>query len=436
MIDISGYGIMRDDYVSSIPEFEPVLQEEDDVIWKIIKREKINALKSLARNIKSKYIKQDQSKPPIIASKSYSIRHSLFTKKYKDDKNQSYDDIYTMYICNSNIESNTYPIRNFDLLDMSTKNNLKEGQIYYDKLILNSISDKLLQYKSIGPLFNISPQRIPVVTKSIPIDIDSKPITISYQENETNPRIILMYLNSHDIVNNFESYMHVIKCIFRIQKHFRTIQFNKKMYDVYIPDMVIRFTYNINLKDLSNAFIEYRISNGTKNKHYSIGELTSLNVSTILDEDFKYCMLYSFYNNNITKGIEDIYMFISESLSKLQSYVIMPWPFGNVYSGGNVCGTFNNISNWSLMLDSIINNDYNINIFNLIHGICINFLESPFTSDLARCPFIIKKDMIDYINTKKSMIKENNKHKFNLYINSIRKELKDIEKKHRRSNSE
>ena len=121
MLNVSGYGILMDEYSSELPNYESSLIDIDDY-EDYSKREKLIALKNFSDNIKSRLILQNEN--DIIASKMYSIRHSLFEKFHKYKNITTPSSVYTVHYCNSNHESNLYPIRNFDLLDIDGTNDI------------------------------------------------------------------------------------------------------------------------------------------------------------------------------------------------------------------------------------------------------------------------------------------------------------------------
>ena len=451
MINISGYGILRDSYITDSIENFNELSPSTFCIYKIVPY----IIKSFLGNFKSKYIETSPHDNPIIQSKSISATTKdlrLFIENCLDEIERNrvgniderlqrfindYRDRIAMYDIYNCIEQDLYPIMNYDLVDnKGPKINEFDEFIFYDKLVIGD-NDPLKPFKNFGKLYNISPSNIPVLEKIEDVVLKYYVIKYTFNDSKLNKLFTLLQCTRED---------NGIRFIFRVKPHFRTIDtiyINKQ--DVFIPTMII----GIKLSPHTDESIK-RILNDIDNTNEKINKETenifeiSVTIKIILDIDFvgsriyKYNKIISNDNNTLNErkdAAEKLFKFkqscipnyysLIESLKKHLIPSIEIWPFGNVHSDSRPCMNMTSITTGILKAESLIQNNFEIDISQLANGFYNDFFGSKFNMDLMITDFVLKDDYIEYLNFKDSFFSEcNEANKLKAFVELLESFLK------------
>ena len=443
MIDISGYGILRDDWYQELSGGEwypqPVLSKDLLEYYSNI----------YEQNIKSLYIEASPNDKPIIDVKSlsaqsyriqdimkkisYSFRYNyenvvddvtsteerkeIAKRIFEDLNNKSLFDIYKAYNFK---EEDLLPIRNYDLLDIENNSSIEtipfDKTVFYDKLILGE-NDRLALFKNIGQLYNISPANIPTLTKLVHISIQDIDLKFDFNKTSLNPLFTVLGINKVD------DKLITFNIWFKVKPHFRDI---KTTYvnniNAYIPTTFMFLQLVINIDELRSAISLYLNSKNKDSFNYSYNgiELRTARVFILDDLDFIAFRIYhAFINLSDISGYgSDICRYDIDNINEPPHFV--HWPFGNVYDTAKPCMTMTNVLMWSLRTDSIVNNNFTLNLNHIIHGFYNDFMGSEFNRDLLSANFFRKDDYIKYLDFRDTFADKSDG--FNLF----KKEIQDM----------
>ena len=439
MIDKSGYGKLRDEYNRESYDGEYVNNGDR-------KNTLAQNTFNYYQNIKSKYIEADDTCNPIIASKSISSRINMRipisnliylhndnnTTKYEDCKEFNADIVYNY------IESNLYPIRNYDLLDAASKqlaplSSTLKNNIFFDKLVPYS-NDPAFPYKNLGSLTTISPENIPVLTKVIDYKNtnDAKVLKIIFNENNLIDiiKVLRVMKKVKKTCNVKIGTLSEFYIVYHIVEHFRDINSSDILpIEAYIPNTIVLLKFIISDKLARNAINE-NYNNGDIIKE--IGYIDQMLVTIVLDYNLKSYIIWNINrngekNSKTNKIVYPILTSLSQEIlksskSNFHTNKMVRFPFGNVYENYNVCMSRTsgfNMTNSAFSADRVINNNLTIDFANIINGSYSDFFDSKFNTDLIRHHFILKKDYMEFLEFM------DNHENFNDYIMEIYDKLKD-----------
>lgn len=433
MLDTSGYRLLKDRYSKPYPDYNEstICISTPDREQEIFHGEQYrvnNMIDSL--NMKSKYIESSPEDKPIIESKSistYTVDTNYITS---DDKK----DLYKYY---NYRELNTYPIRNYDLLDQEGDlpkkflGNENYDKIFYDKLIINGNDSRSDVFKTIGPLYNVSIGNIPVLTKLNTFNIKDINIKFIVDRSKLNSLIDVLDVRKDYILNDDNlsvKYDSKTIVIFRIKEHYKTINTTyMNIQDVYIPNTIIYFVLGTN--------VNWRMENS-----YPSTYILKLGIGIIRNLDYFAYQIFNAYQNIEHLERDGSYKkIINEDLvydslldiiknrgnNRVRLNQIVPWPFGNVYDTFEVCMNISKTTLNNLYYSTFKDNQCSIYLHSIINGLYINFMDSTFNMDLQASNFFLKKDYERYLTFKESfMNKENGFREFIDTLDKYREEIK------------
>lgn len=437
MLDVSGYGLLKDNWSNNIVDYDDYTNKREEV-GSI--RYIINMINILQQNMKSKYIVSSSNDDPILESKSL----SLFTKSLseltniynknmdnyvsKDNPEKLNDEfVFDLYNNYNYREMNSNPIRNYDLLDQNGKlpiNFLDKSynEIFYDKLIINC--DRMDIFKTIGPLYNLSLSNIPVLNKLYKFNINNLEIKYKIDFEKINPLIKVLHIARTSSTESNDNESKIIRVLFKVKSHFKTIKTTyMENKNVYIPTLLMWFNLETKLKGfIENSYPINSISN------------TDTGLAIIRDFDFYAFKVFNAYKNlnHIDKNSHSTIEYSTINLNSFKDKIkskffkrdIIPWPFGNVYDNCHICMNITNNTINKLYCTPLKNNVCSINLTNIINGIYSDFIDSKFNTDLRNSDFFLKDTYEEYLTLKEYfMDKENGFKEFIDTLENYRKEI-------------
>lgn len=445
MIDISGYGLLRDNYS----------QEDEGSEWSNLPIDEWcqNLYK---QNIKSQIIESSPDDNPIIDLKSISLQsngpsrmimliYDEFCERIRnanrngidtDTENWIEDYINNMDTSKLDVlkaynymEDSIYPVQNYDLLDIQNLTDDKDIKfdVFYDKLIL-STNDKMDVFKLNGPLYNTSPSNIGVLTKVDHINLTKIDVSIAMDTKSLDKLFKVLLYSTVSRKNDNGDY--VITLVYSTAPHFRTVTttYNPNPIDVYIPKLMIGLCITINIVKLRKRLLYQQIFNENASSNCSYLEF-SPRIFMRKDFDFYAFKVFNCFSKLSTFDGQPIHhtTFNTKHINNLKFFATPyygRWPFGNVHDSGKPCIKYTNVTYYPFKIKTISENGYVINLNNVMYGFYNDFMGSPFNRDLIDSEFMLKEDYLKYLDWKDSF--NNKKDAFKLFTEELIKMRKEI----------